>query len=162
MTISCQENPLAAWSLLLSQRKHFLNKLFARVLIAPNQQETMEMWDEVLSSKGAQSKRTSGYRMSELEDIGFHWESPNLSLNAVFRPGIDTPTASLKFNGFDIVSMAESPILIDEKQDKKNTPPLPNSPVSGRPTQILLLLRSRAFGTRIESVSDKVNRNLFE
>ena len=162
MTISSQGNPQAALSLLLSQRKHFLNKLLARVLITPNQQETMELLDEVLSSEGAQNKNTSGYRMSDLKDIDFYWESPNLSLNAVFRPGIDTPVAPLNFSDFEIVSIPENPILIDEKQDKENTPPFPKTPLSERPTQSLLLMKTRAFGTKNESVPDNVIRKLFE
>ena len=35
MTISCQEIPLAAWSLLLSQRQDFLNNQLARVPVIP-------------------------------------------------------------------------------------------------------------------------------
>ena len=54
ITISSQEIPLAAWQLLLSQRQDFLNNHLARVPITPNQEGTMEMRDEVLSSVGAQ------------------------------------------------------------------------------------------------------------
>ena len=54
MTISSQEIPLAAWSLLLSQRQQFLNNHLARVPVTPNQQRTHEKRDEVLSSVGAQ------------------------------------------------------------------------------------------------------------
>ena len=53
MTISSQEIPLAAWSLLWSQRQDFLNNHLARVLVTLNQQGTHEMRDEVLSSVGA-------------------------------------------------------------------------------------------------------------
>ena len=35
MTISCREIPLAAWSLLLSQRQDFLNNQLARVPVIP-------------------------------------------------------------------------------------------------------------------------------
>ena len=35
MTISCQGIPLAAWSLLLSQRQDFLNNQLARVPVIP-------------------------------------------------------------------------------------------------------------------------------
>ena len=38
MTKSSQEIPLAAWSLLLSQRQQFLNDHLARVPVTPNQQ----------------------------------------------------------------------------------------------------------------------------
>ena len=51
--------------------------------------------------------------------------------------------------------MAENPILIDEKQVKENSPlTLPTTPVSERPTQPPMLMRSRPFGTTIEDVQD--------
>ena len=49
-TISSQEIPLAAWQLLLSRRQDFLNNHLARVPITPNQNGTIEMREEVLSS----------------------------------------------------------------------------------------------------------------
>ena len=67
MTISSQEIPLAAWSLLLSQRQQFLNNHLARVPVTANQQGTHEMRDEVLSSVGAQEiLDTNGYQVSPL------------------------------------------------------------------------------------------------
>ena len=50
ITISSQEIPLAAWQLLLSQTQDFLNNHLARVPITPNQDGTIEMGEEVLSS----------------------------------------------------------------------------------------------------------------
>ena len=58
-TISSQEIPLAAWQLLLSRKQDFLNNHLARVPITPNQEGTMEMREEVLSSVGAQDLDTS-------------------------------------------------------------------------------------------------------
>ena len=52
----------------------------------------MEMRDEVLSSVGAQDLDTSSYQVSDLEDIEFNWENSQLEMDAVFRPGIDTPS----------------------------------------------------------------------
>ena len=49
-TKSSQEIPLAAWSLMLSQRQKFLNNHLARVPVTPNQRGTHEMRDEKLSS----------------------------------------------------------------------------------------------------------------
>ena len=69
ITISSQEIPLAAWQLLLSQRQDLLNNHLARVLITQNQRGTMEMRHEVLSSVEAQDLDTSGYQVSDLEDI---------------------------------------------------------------------------------------------
>ena len=159
ITISSQEIPLAAWQLLLSQRQDFLNNHLARVPITPNQQGTMEMRDEVLSSVGAQHLNTSSYQVSDLEDIEFNWE--NSELDAVFRPGIDTPFSPTTFDDLSMEgSSAENPIVLDEEEDKENAPP--TTPVSERPTEPPRLLRSRAFGARIENVPDYVYRNLFQ
>ena len=49
-TISSLEHPLAAWSLLLSQRQEFLDNHLPRFPITPNQQGTFELREEVLSS----------------------------------------------------------------------------------------------------------------
>ena len=54
-TVISQEIPLAAWSLLFSQRKDFLNNHLARDPIPPNQEGTLGMRDEVLSSVGGQA-----------------------------------------------------------------------------------------------------------
>ena len=98
ITISSQEIPLAAWQLLLSQRQDFLNNHLARLPITPNQEGTMEMRDEVLSSVGAQDLDTSSYQVSDLEDIEFNWEDSQLDIDAVFRPGIDTPFSPTTFD----------------------------------------------------------------
>ena len=90
ITISSLEIPLAAWSLLLSQRQEFLDNHLHRVPKTPNQQGTFEMREEVLSSVGAQDTDTSGYELSDLEDIEFSWEDPVLDVDSVYRPGIDT------------------------------------------------------------------------
>ena len=64
MTIGYQEIPLAAWSLLLSQRQQFLINHLARVPVTSNRQGTHEMRDEVLSNVGAQHMDTN--RVSSL------------------------------------------------------------------------------------------------
>ena len=161
ITISSQEIPLAAWQLLLAQRQDFLNNHLARVPITPNQEWTMEMRDEVLSSVGAQDLDTSSYQVSDLEDIEFNWENSQLDMDSVFRPGIDTPFSPTVFD--DLLmgdGSVENPIVLDEEQDKENAPP--TTPVSERPTEPPRLLRSRAFGARIENVPDYVYRNLFQ
>ena len=160
ITISSQEIPLAAWQLLLAQRQEFLNNHLARVPITPNQEGTMEMRDEVLSSVGAQDLDTSSYQVSDLEDIEFNWENSQLDMDDVFRPGIDTPFSPTVFD--DLLmgdGSVENPILLDEEEEKENAP---TTPESVRPTEPPRLLRSRAFGARIENVPDYVYRNLFE
>ena len=160
ITISSQEIPLAAWQLLLSQRQDFLNNHLARVPITPNQEGTMEMRDEVLSSVGAQDLVTSSYQVSDLEDIEFNWENSQLDMDSVFRPGIDTPFSPTVFD--DLLmgdGSVENPIVLEEEEDKENAP---TTPVSERPTEPPRLQRSGAFGARIENVPDYVYRNLFE
>ena len=91
ITISSQRIPLEVWQLLLSQTQDFLNNHLAQVPITPNQEGTMEMRDEVLSSVGAQDLDNISYQVSDLEEIEFNWENSQLEMDAVFRPGIDTP-----------------------------------------------------------------------
>ena len=90
ITMISLERPLAAWSLLLSQKQEFLDNHLPRVPITPNQQGTIEMRKEVLSSVGAQDTDKSGYDLSVLEDIEFSWEDPAVDVDSVYRPGIDT------------------------------------------------------------------------
>ena len=78
----------------MSQRQDFLNNHVARVPITPNQEGTIEMRDEILSSVGAQYMETSGYQLSGLDDVEFYLENHQLDVDAVFRPGIDTPFSS--------------------------------------------------------------------
>ena len=103
---------------------------------------TMDMRDEVLSSVGAQDMETSGYQVSDLDVIEFHWEDLDFNMDKFFRPGIDTPFFSSTFNISELCSMAENPILIDDEEDKENTPPLRTIPVSERPTQPPVLMKS--------------------
>ena len=50
------------------------------------------------------------------------------------------------FIDFEIGSLAENPVLIDIDQNKEKSPlPLPTIPVSDRPTQPLVLMRSLPF-----------------
>ena len=163
ITISSQEIPLAAWQLLLSQRQDFLNNHLSRVLITENQEGTMDMREEVLSSVGPQNLDTRSYQVSDLEDIEFNWENPQLDMDAVFRPGIDTPCSPTTFD--DLLmgdGLVENPIVLDEEEDKENTPPPPTTPESVRPTEPPRLQRSRVFGARMENVPDYIFRNLFQ
>ena len=161
LTISSQEIPLAAWQLLLSQRQDFLNNHLPRVPITENQEGTMEMRDEVLSSVGAQDVDTSSYQVSDLEDIEFNWEITQLDMDAVFRRGIDNPFSPSKFDDFSMGDgSVENPIVLDEEEDKENAPP--STPESVRPTEPPRLQRSRAFGARMENVPEYVFRNLFQ
>ena len=121
----------------------------------------MEMRDEVLSSVGAQDLDTSSYQVSDLEDIEFNWENSQLEMDAVFRPGIDTPFSPTKFDDLSMEGTVENPSLLDEEQDKENAPP-PTKPESVRPTGPPRLQSCRAFGAGIENVPDYVYKSLFQ
>ena len=123
ITVSSQEIPLAAWQLQLSQRQGFLDNHLSRVPITPNQEGTMEMRDEVLSSVGAKNLDTSSNQVSDLEDIEFNWENSQLEMDAVFRLGIDNPFSSTLFDDLSMEGSVENPIVLDEEEDKENAPP---------------------------------------
>ena len=57
---------------------------------------------------------------------------------------------------------AENPILLDEEEDKENSPSPATTPVSERPRQPPALLGSCPFGTRIEKVPNIVYICLFQ
>ena len=118
MTIWPQEVPLAAWSLLLSQRQQFLNNHLARITVTPNQQGTHEKRDEVLSSVGAQDMDTIGYQVSaDLDDVDFYWQNNQLDVDVVFRPGIDTPFSPTGFDDLEMGGSTENPIQLNEQED---------------------------------------------
>ena len=82
-------------------------------------------------------------------------------MDAVFRPGIDTPFSPTTFDDFSMKGSVENPTLLGEEEDKENAPPPPTAPESFRPTEPPRLQGSRAFGARMENVPDYVFRNLF-
>ena len=122
----------------------------------------MEMRDEILSSVGARDLDTSSYQVSDLEDIDFNWEDSQMDMDAVFRPGIDTPFLPTTFDDLSMGGSAENPIVLDEEEDKENSPPAPSTPESVRLKELSNLQKSRPFGTRIEKTPDYVYRNLFQ
>ena len=113
----------------------------------------MKMRDEVLSSVGAQELDTSSYQVSDLEDIEFNWEDSQLDMDAVFRPGIDTPFSKSTFEDLSMEGSVENPIVLDEKEDKENGPPT-TTPDYVRHTEPPRVQRSRAFGARMENIPD--------
>ena len=149
MTKFSQEIPLAPPSLLWSQRQDFLNIHPAPFPITPNKEGPMEMRDEVLSSVGAH-KRVSSV-----------WSGRGWILLGNSSTGLCPQTRHrytsffFNFNLFEKGALTDNPILIDEEQDKENSPP-PHLivPLSGRRTQPPLLMRSCPFGTRIENAAN--------
>ena len=83
-------------------------------------------------------------------------------MDAVFRPGIDTPFSPTIFDDLSMEGSVENPVVLDEEEDDKENAPPPSTPESVRPTEPPRLQRSRPFGTRIENVPDYVYRNLFQ
>ena len=110
----------------------------------------MEMRDEVLSSLGAQDMETSSYQVSDLKDIEFNWENSQLDMDAVFRPGIDTPFSPTTFDDLSREGSVENLIVLDEEKDKEDAPL--STLESLRPTEPPRLQRSRAFRARVENV----------
>ena len=119
LTISSQELPLAAWQLLLSQRQYFLDNHLPRVPVTENQEGTMEMRDEVLSSVGAQDLNTSSYQVSDLENIEFNWENSQLDMDAVFRPGIDTPFSPTTFDDLSLEDQLKTPLCWTKRRTRR-------------------------------------------
>ena len=120
------------------------------------------MREEVLSSVGAQDTDTSGYELSDLEDIEFSWEDPAVDVDSVYRPGIDTPFSPSIFVDYHMEgSTSANPIIVDDEEDKENSAPTTTTPEPERPTAPPGLLRSCPFGTRLENVPESVYRTLF-
>ena len=84
-------------------------------------------------------------------------------MDAVFRPGVDTPFSPTTFDDFSMEGTVENRIVLDEEEDKENVaPPPPLTPESVRPTEPPRLQRSSAFGAGIENVPNYPFRNLFQ
>ena len=83
-------------------------------------------------------------------------------MDALFKPGIDTPFSPTTFDDLSIEGSNENPIVLDEEDDKGNAAPLPSTSESVRPTEPPRLQRSRAYGARMENEPDYVFRNLIQ
>ena len=151
ITISLQEKYLAAWQLLLCERQSFLDNHLPRVPITQSQEGTMEMRDEVLSSVGALDLDTSSYQVSDFGEVEFNWEGSHLDMDAVLRPGKDTPFSPTTCDDLSMGEVSvENPTVLDEEEDKENSP-LPSTPEPLRPTEPPRLQRSRPCGARKKS-----------
>ena len=95
------------------------------------------MREEVLSIVRAQDTETSGYELSDLEDIEFSWGDPAVDMDSVYRPGSHTPFSPSIFDDFQMGSTAAYPILVDDDEDKENSAPTTTTttPESERPTE---------------------------
>ena len=163
LTISSMEIPLAAWSLLLSQRQEFSDNHLPRLPKTHNKQGTFETREEVLSSVGARDSDTKGCEVSDIEDIEFSSENPAVYMDSVYWPGIDTPFSSFILAFFMMGSTTANPILFDDEKYKETSVPTTTTttPESERPTAPSRLLRSHPFVTRLGYVLESVDRTLF-
>ena len=91
LTVSSLELPIAKFNFLINQRQQLLDNHLARAPITPNQQGTWEMQDEVRASIGGHDV-SSDFVPSDLDDIQLHWGNPSVEMEAVYRPGLDTPS----------------------------------------------------------------------
>ena len=80
----------------------------------------------------------------------------------MFRPGIDTPFSPTTLDDLSMGGSDDNPIVLDDEDQKENSPPAASTPESVRPTDFPRLQRSRPFGTRIEKVPDYIYKNLFK
>ena len=119
MTLHSRDLLLAAWSWFMFQRQELLNNHLARVPITPNQKGTMEIRDEVLSSVGAQDTDTSGYQVSDPEDFEFHWEGPDLNMDAVHRPSMETLSCPLTFNDLRWVQWLKTQFWLTKSKTRR-------------------------------------------
>ena len=82
-------------------------------------------------------------------------------MDAVFRPGIDTPLSPTTFDHFFMGDgSVENPIVLDEEEDKENAPP-PATSEPVRPREPPRLQMSRVFGAGRLNTPEYVFRNLF-
>ena len=97
--------------------------------------------------------------VSALDDIEVNWENAELNIEVVFRPRIDISFFPTAFFDLEMGRLAGNLNLIDDKEDKENSPL--TTPVSERRTRPPALLRSWPVGTRVEIVPGYVYRTLF-
>ena len=118
------------------------------------------MREAFLPGGGAQVMDTRGYEVSELDVIGFVWESPQLEVDALFRPTTDTSFSPTAFDRLEKIGPVENPILLDDEQDDENLSH--RNRVSERPDRLPTLPRNCKLGTRIENGPDYDYENVLQ
>ena len=113
MIIDSQKLPLAIW-ILMSQKQDFLKKHLAQVPIAPNQLGTADMWDEVISNVGAQDLVKSGDQVSNLEDLQFHMDDLDWTVDTVFQLSLVISFSHLVSNNCQKDSLSGNLVVIDK------------------------------------------------
>ena len=87
-----------------------MNNHLTRVPVTPNEQGIHELMEEGLSSVVPQEGlETSGYQVSaDMDDVKFYWKNDQLDVDAVFRPGIDTPFSPTALDDLEMGGLAEN------------------------------------------------------
>ena len=119
-------------------------------------------WDEGRSALICRCTRYGHNWVSSVRS-GRYWYlqgSNQLDVSAVFRPWIDTPFSATALDDLEMRESAENPILLDDEEDKENSPP--SAPVFERPTQPPAVLRSRLFELGVGKVPGYVYNKLFQ
>ena len=72
---------------------------------------------------------TSGLGLSELEDLKFFWENPQIELDAVCRPALDILFPPTVFSDWEMGEgeSSELPIVLDEEDKEIFSPTTPVS-----------------------------------
>ena len=72
------------------------------------------------ASSSQESYNTSGYQVSaDLDDVEFYWEKSQLDLDAVSRPGNDTPFSTRPFDDLEMGESAENPLCSTKRKTKR-------------------------------------------
>ena len=126
------------------QRQDIFNDNLVEVQIISNQREPIAMRDEVLLvNVGGQEIDSSGYHVSDLGNIEFHWGDPDINKNTVLRPSKNNVFSHSTFSDFEMFLVAENFIVIDDEEDKVNS--LPQNSVFLCPSKPPRLPRSHDF-----------------
>ena len=70
------------------------------------------MKNEAILNEGAQEIDTSGYEVSDLDNVEISWENDQLDVDAVFTRGFDNPFSPRAFDDLEIECSAENPNLL--------------------------------------------------
>ena len=121
----------------------------------------MEMLEEVLSSVGVQDVDTSGYQVSNLDNIEFYCKNDQLDVDTIVTQWIDTPFCQQCLTNWRWEVEKKTPFCstMGKGGEKISSP---TTPVSEGPTGHPALLRNCPFGTEIQSFPVYVYRKLFQ
>ena len=100
------------WELLLTQRQDSWGNHLAHIAISPNQQGLFEKKEEVSSPAEAQLLDTNSCELTNLENVNFFAEIPQMGLVVVFRPETDIPFSPSAFREKEMIRSAANLIVM--------------------------------------------------